>query len=133
MMILAGITAGKMVIGILSVSLAVLIIVIAYKKLLGYLGKGALPKEDYCVLYSLEENPSIGEIDFYFTAEKTKEVSIHILDQNYNLVREIWRKESTVGGNIIKFDTKSLANGNYFYALISDNQKTMKKMAIANH
>lgn len=132
MMILAGITVGKMVIGILSVSLAVLIIVIAYKKLLAYFGKDILPKEDYCVLYSLEENPSIGEIDFYFTADKIKEVTIHILDENYNLVSEIWRNDSTIGGNIVRFDTSSLSNGNYFYALVSDNQKTMKKMAIAN-
>lgn len=132
MMILAGLTAGKLIIGILSVSLAVLIIVIAYKKLLAHLGKGSLPKEDYCVLYSLEENPSKGTIDFYFTAEKIKEVTIHILDENYTLVNEIWKKESQVGGNIVKFDTLTLANGNYYYALVSDNQKTMKKMAIAN-
>lgn len=132
MMILAGITAGKLVIGILSVSLAILILVIAYKKLLSYLGKGSLPKEDYCILYSLEENPSKGTIDFYFTAEKIKEVAIHILDENYNLVSEIWNSESKIGGNIVKFDTSTLSNGNYFYALISDNQKTMKKMAIVN-
>lgn len=132
MMILAGITAGKLIIGILSVSLAVLILVIAYKKLLAHLGKGSLPKEDYCVLYSLEENPSKGTIDFYFTAEKIKEVTIHILDENYNLVREIWKNEAQIGGNIVKFDTHTLSNGNYYYALVSDNQKTMKKMAIAN-
>lgn len=129
---LAIFTIGKITIGILSVSLAVLVLIIAYRKLLAYLGKGALPKEDYCVLYSLEENPSKGEIEFYFTAEKAKEVALQILDTEYQFIKEISRKECTVGGNILRFDSQELPNGNYFYALVTENQKTMKKMAIVN-
>lgn len=132
MIALAIFTIGKITIGILSVSLAVLILIIAYRKLLAYLGKGSLPKEDYCVLYSLEENPSAGEVEFYFTADKVTEVTIQLLDSEYQFVKEVSSKECTVGGNIIRFDSKELENGNYFYALITENQKTMKKMAIVN-
>ncbi len=132
MMVLMAFPAGKLIVGILSVTLVVIIIALAYRRLLSHFGKDTLPKEDYCILFSLEEDVAVGVVDFYFTAEKIKEVTIHILDENYNLVKEIWREKATIGGNIVKFDTQSLLNGNYFYALISDNQKTMKKMVIVN-
>ncbi len=132
MMNLALLNFSNVIIAILCVSLAVLVLIIAYRKLLQYMGKGTPPKEDYCVLYSLEENPSKAEMEFYFTAEKQKEVAIQILDENYNLTKEIYRQECQIGGNIIRFDSTTLPNGNYFFSLVTENQKTMKKMAIAN-
>lgn len=132
MMILALLSIGKIAIAILSVSLALFILFLGYRKLLNYFGKGQPIKEDYCVLYSLEDNPSSGEIPFYFTAEKTREVSIQLMDENYNVVAEVSKKECTVGGNIIRFDSTTVPNGNYYYALITDNQKTVKKMAVHN-
>lgn len=130
---LAIFTTGKLVIGALCVSLAILLLVIGYRKLLAYLGKNNGPvKEDFCVLYSLEENPIKGEISFYFTAHEAKEVSIQILNEEYELVEEVSKTECTEGGNIIRFDSAKLANGNYYYGLITNNQKTIKKMRISN-
>ena len=67
-------TTMELIVGILIFTLAILIFVISYKKLLAYLGKGSIPKEKYCVLYSLETDPASGDIQFYFTSEEKKEV-----------------------------------------------------------
>jgi len=132
MMVLAFLSVGKIAIAILSVSLALFILFLGYRKLLSYLNRDELNKEEYCVLYSLEENPSKGMIPFYFTAEKERNVAIQLLDEKYELVTVVSEKDCTVGGNIIRYDSTSQANGNYYYALVSDNQKTVKKMTIAN-
>ena len=132
MIALAPVTFGKILIGILFVSLAILVLIIAYRKLLGYLGKGSAPKEDYCILYSLEEDPAEGEVSFYFTSERKRVVQLHILDERYGFLMEVFNAECKVDGNIIRFQTTALPNGQYFYCLITDNQKTMKKMAVAN-
>lgn len=125
-------TAMEVIIGVLIFTLALLIFVIAYKKLLAYLGKGSVPKEKYCVLYSLETEPASGEVQFYFTSEVKREVKLQLLDEQYNFLKEIYGRECRIDGNIIPFDTKELKNGIYFYCLVTENQKTMKKMTIIN-
>jgi hypothetical protein len=37
-----------------------------------------------------------------------------------------------IGGNIVRFESSALPNGNYFYGLETENQKIMKKMRIEN-
>ncbi len=125
-------TTMELIVGILIFTLAILIFVISYKKLLAYLGKGSIPKEKYCVLYSLETDPASGDIQFYFTSEEKKEVKFQLLDEQYNFLKEIYNKECKADGNIIPFNTKELSNGVYFYCLVTENQKTMKKMTIRN-
>lgn len=132
MMILMGYSIGKVLVGILCVSLAVLVLFIAYRKLLAYLGKGSPAPKDYCVLYSLEISPSKGEVEFYFTTVAPKHVSIEILNEDMSLNKVVSAKECDEGGHIIRFDTTELSNGNYYYCLRSENQKTMKKMVVAN-
>lgn len=122
----------EVVVGVLIFSLSLLIFAIAYKKLLAYLGKGSLPKEKYCVLYSLEVESASGEVKFYFTSEVKREVKFQIFDQKYNFIKEIYNQECKADGNIIPFDTTTLENGIYYYAIVTENQKTMKKMTIAN-
>jgi hypothetical protein len=132
-MILAGFTFdGTTVIYIMCVTLGLLVIAIGYRQLLRYLGKGTPPKEDYCVLYSLEKNPAVGELEFYFTSEQPKSVTINILDEEMNFVTEVATIDCHKGGNIIRYDSTQIANGNYFYALQTANQKTMKKMRVQN-
>lgn len=130
--ILIGFSAGKIAVGVLAVSLAILLFVIAYRKLLAYLGKGNPPKEKYCVLYGLENSVVAGEVEFYFTTEEKKIVALEILNQNMDFVHLIVEKEFGVGGNIVRFDSTVLPNGNYFYQLRTENQKTMKKLRIEN-
>ena len=127
-----GYSISKILIGILCVSLALILIYIAYKKLLTYLGKGTPSPNDYCVLYSLEIEPAKGELEFYFTSAVPRSVKIEILNDDLSLNTVIIEKEFSDGGHIIRFDSNTLPNGNYFYCLRTDNQKTMKKMLVQN-
>jgi hypothetical protein len=132
MIVLMGFTFGKVALGVLYTSLAVLILVIAYKKLLKYLGKGAVPIEDYCVLYGLETHPAKGEVEFYFTTNRKREIILELLNDDLSTYLNIQEKEVNEGGNIIRFDTKTIPNGTYFYQLRTENQKTMKRFSIEN-
>lgn len=129
-MILLGFSIGKLMVGVLTVSLSLLVLIIAYRKLLAYLGKGNPPKEKYCVLFGLENPVVTGEVEFYFTSEEAKKVALEILDENMQFLHLIVEKEFELGGNIIRFDSTQLKNGNYFYQLRTDNQKTMKKIRV---
>ncbi|MGV3632491.1 MAG: hypothetical protein ACO1O6_14885 [Bacteroidota bacterium] len=131
-MILVGYSITKIAVGVLCVSLAILILVIAYRKLLAYLGRGEMPSEKYCVLYSLEVSPAKGELELYFTSEEPKEVTFELLNGDLSLNREIISGEYKPGGHIVRFDSTTVGNGTYFYQLRTDNQKTMKKVVISN-
>ncbi len=132
-MILAGFTFDSTtIIYILCVTLGILVLAILYRKLLRYLGRDTPSKENYCVLYSLEKNPAVGELEFYFTSDLEKTVTLNVLDQDMNFVAEIGTIECHKGGNIIRYDSTQMPNGNYFYCLQTSNQKTMKKMRIQN-
>lgn len=132
MMILMGYSISKVLIGMLFVSLAVLLIIILYKKMLTYLGKGIPEINDYCVLYSLEQNPVKGEMEIYFTTKKPKSVNIEILNSDMTLFKTIQENDFKEGGHIIRFDSNEIPNGEYFYCLRTENQKTMKKMLVKN-
>jgi hypothetical protein len=132
-MILSGFNFNSTtVLYILFVTLGILVLAIAYRKLLRYLGRGTPPAEDYCVLYALEKNPSAGEMEFYFTSEAVKTVTLKVLDEDMNEVTDISTIECHKGGNIVRYDSTQIQNGNYFYCLQTPNQKTMKKMRIKN-
>ena len=132
-MILAGFGIdGTTIVYILCITLGILVIAIAYRQLLRYLGKGTPPKEDYCVLYSLEKNPAEGELEFYFTSEEPKTVTLNILDADMNFLTEIETIECHKGGHIVRYDSTKIENGNYYYCLQTSNQKTMKKMRVQN-
>ena len=127
-----GFTIGRVLMGALSVSLAVLLLTIAYKQLLKHLGKGTPVKEDYCVLYGLETHPATGEIEFYFTTNSKRDITLELLTANLSFRSIVSEKNVTEGGHIIRFDTKTLPNGTYFYQLRTENQKTMKRFSVLN-
>ncbi|MDX2361129.1 MAG: hypothetical protein QNK23_10000 [Crocinitomicaceae bacterium] len=131
-MILVGYNWVDVAEGVLWVSLILLALVIGYKQLMKKLSRSDFEPEDFCELYNLEEDPVSDELPFYFTASKVKEYTLSILDSNMDLVREIVTQECKEGGNIVRFDSKQLQNGNYFYCLKTDNQKVMKKMTVKN-
>lgn len=131
-MILIGYSIGKTLVAVLMVTLALLVLYIAYKKLLAYLGKGVPVQRDYCVLYGLEVQPSKGEVEMYFTTESPREVSIELLNSDMSLNRVIKNGSFDEGGHIIRFNSADVPNGEYYYCLRTDNQKTMKKMMIHN-
>lgn len=132
MIVLFSFSITKLLLAILTISLAVLLIVIAYKKLLGYLGKTNMITEDYCVLYNLEHQPSKGEVEFYFTTNHKRRCKLSLLSENMSLITDIFDEEVNEGGNIVRFNTKDVENGFYFYQLETENQKTSKKIEINN-
>jgi len=131
-MLLVGYSWIDVVLGVLYVSAALLILTIAYKRLLARLSKGSIDKEEFCVLFALEKEPASGELEFYFTSEKERDVKLSILDSNMDEIKTVVEKKATSGGNIVRFDSTSLSNGEYYYCLKTDNQKTMKKMHVSN-
>lgn len=132
MIILIGFSIGTTLLSVLCASLALLLLVIAYKKLLTYFGKTAIPPANYCVLYGLETHPSKGELEFYFTTNETRKICLELLNDDLSLNSIIEEKEVKEGGNIIRFDSKLIPNGTYFYQLRTENQKTMKRFTIEN-
>ncbi len=130
-MILASFITSKLL-TLLTISLVVLIGVIIYKRLLIKFKQNTISKDDYCVLFGLENQPSKGEIEIYFTSEKKKNVKISILNEDMSLHTDIKEFECTPGGNIVRFNTLNVENGNYFYQLKTDNQETIKKFTIKN-
>jgi hypothetical protein len=129
-MILMTYSYSKLGVAILFVTLALLILYIAYRKLLVHMGKGEPVKEDYCVLYSLEQPEVSGEVEIYFTTESPKEVAIELLDADLNVLEVLRSEQFSSGGHIVRFDSSHLSDGIYFYSLRTDNQKTMKKMTV---
>ena len=131
-MILLGYSWSTILLGTLYASLGLLIVVIAYRQLIRYLDKGRPNPNKYCVLYTLEEDVSEGELTFYFTSEEPVAYKMIILDEDLNEIRVIREETSGSGGNIVRFDSVELPNGDYYYCLQTDVQRTMKKMRIAN-
>lgn len=131
-MLLVGYSFYDVLIGVLYASLVLLVLILAYRKLLRHLGRNAVKHEDYCQLYSLEISPAKGELAFYFTSTMVRPFRLLILDQDMKEIEEIVSQDCKVGGNIIRFDSSKLSNGDYFYCLKTDNQKISKKMTVLN-
>jgi hypothetical protein len=131
-MILLGYDIKTIAIATLFVTLAVLLLIIGYRKLLQYLGRGEVNKQDFCVLYPLEKDPIAGEVEFYFTCEEEKAYELVILDSEMQELKKVKEGVTPPGGTIVRFDTLSLSNGMYYFCLITANQKTMKKMNVLN-
>ncbi len=117
-------------ISFLCISLGLILLILAYKKLLAHLGKGKITHTDFCVLYPLE-NPNVsGELELYYTCEHLIPVKINILNSDLVFVKNIYDKTSKIGGNIIRCDLETFDLGDYFYELKTDKQRTMKKFRI---
>ncbi len=131
-MLLVGYSFYDVLIGVLYASLVLLVLILAYRKLLNHLGRNAVKHEDYCQLYSLEVSPAKGELPFYFTSTMVRPYQLLILDNDMKELQEVVSQDCKVGGNIIRFDSSKLSNGDYFYCLKTDNQKISKKMTVLN-
>lgn len=116
---------------ILFVSLLFLVGIILYRLLLRKLSKGRILKENFCILYNLDNNPVSGEVSFYFTCPRKMEVEFSIWEGDKK-VEELRNEEFAVGGHIIHYDSKSLKNGDYIFGLVTENQKTVKRFQIQN-
>lgn len=118
------------VLGTLIALTAIAMLYIAYKSVIRRFSKGSLKKEDYALLFDLENKAQSGEVEFYFTIEQNKKVVFSILNAKMEAIRILQDKEFSSGGHIVRFDSRDLDTGTYFYCLETDNQKTMKKMFV---
>lgn len=132
MITLLAFSVTKFALVFLSGTLAILLIIIAYRKMLNHFGKSSPANEDYCVLYGLETHPAKGEIEFYFTTTKKRNIILELLHDDLTPFSIIQEKEVGEGGHIIRFDSTTIQNGTYFYQLRTNNQKTMKRFTISN-
>ncbi|MFT7345011.1 MAG: hypothetical protein ACI9XP_001605 [Lentimonas sp.] len=123
---------SKVLLGVLSLSLAILVFIIAYRKLLLYMGRTNLVQADYANLYTIEIQPSKGEIEFFYELKQLKECTLSLLNVKLEKILEVDKRMGKIGGQKIKFDTSTVENGTYFYQLETDNQKISKKIFINN-
>jgi len=122
----------EVAIPVLLISITFLILIIAFRKLRTRWAIDHPNSEKYAVLYSLVKQPISGEVEIYYEIEEPKEIEIWLIDDKMNDKLKIDSRKSKVGGTKIKFDSKSVENGRYFYELRSDNQKTSKAIYIEN-
>jgi hypothetical protein len=116
---------------ILFMTLLVLLVIIGYRMLLNRLSKNRVRQEEYCTLYSLEHQPSSGEVEFYFIAPHEQHVEFVIL-KGKERVKTIGSGSYSKGGHILRFNTSEIPNGDYFYGLKTEMQETLKRMKVKN-
>jgi len=115
----------------LFISLLVVLVIILYRLLLKKLSAGKMNLDSFCTLYSLEKNSVNDEVEFYFISPGTLKVEFSIWRDNEKVL-ELRNDYFSKGGHIIRFDTKTLPNGEYFYGLTTLNQRTIKRFTINN-
>jgi hypothetical protein len=125
--LLVGLSWVDVLLGVLYVSLAVLVIGISYKKLLNYLGKGRVVKEDYLTLYSVDFDRDKQEYTFYFTANSPKEYRLMILDEELMEIQLLAEGTCSKEGNIVRLMRSELNANSAYYCLETDKQRTMKR------
>ena len=132
MILLVGFSVVRIVLGVLYASIAIIIAIILYKRLLRRMTKDNPDQELYCELSGLEKDPASGELEFYFTSNDSKFVTFEILNEDYSTIDTVAAAEYNPGQHIVRYDSTKLKNGSYFYQLKTSNQQTIKKMTILN-
>jgi hypothetical protein len=100
--------------------------------LLRKLSKGKVDMDSFCTLYSLEKNPVSGEVEFYFVSPDMIKVEFSIWKENekvFELKNDYFKK----GGHIVRFESTSIPDGEYFFGLVTSNQRTVKRFKIQNN
>ena len=115
------------------VSIVLITGLLVYRNLLRKIKKEGVDLVDYCVLYSFEKDIQTGELEFYFTNEKKKTVLFQILSESHEVLHTLAENEFGPGGHILRFDSKLLTDGIYYYQLKTNNQETKKRMIISNN
>lgn len=115
----------------LFISFLIVLAIVLYRLLLRKLSKGKVDMDSFCTLYSLEKNPVSDEVEFYFVSPDMIKVEFAIWRDNEK-VMELRNDYFKKGGHIIRFDSKTLPNGEYFFGLITSSQRTIKRFNIEN-
>jgi hypothetical protein len=119
------------IVDVMVVTLGILGAFVLYKLMLRRMSRGGVDQTVYCTLYSLDKNPAKGEVEFYFIAPTDMNVAFRIWKQEEQIV-EVRNELFTKGGHIVRFDTNSIPDGEYFFGIQTTEQKTIKRFRIQN-
>lgn len=112
--------------------LALGLLLLGYKGVIRRFGKGTIDKTDYVQLYDLERGDITGEIEFYYTTETPKHITFTIQSMKMEVLHTLVDGECSKGGNIVRFDTRKLEEGHYFYGVQTENQKAIKRFRVVH-
>jgi len=119
------------IVDFLFISLLIVLAIVLYRLLLRKLSKGKVDMDSFCTLYSLEKNPVSDEVEFYFVSPDMIKVEFAIWRDNEKVL-ELRNDYFKKGGHIIRFDSKTLPNSQYFVGLITSSQRIIKRFNIEN-
>ena len=84
------------------------------------------------ILHSIEHFVSSGEVLFHFEVREEQPVVFEICNDSFEPIMELQNKVMTDGSYTLAFNTKTVANGEYFYRLRGAEQQVMKKFEVRN-
>ena len=130
-------TVGRItanVIWAISFLVAAYLLYVAYKKVLNLIATGKVKKVTvkYAELFDVNPPYAKGEIQFGFKLPEKMEVRFRIVNRDDELIKDLKNGELEEGVYPILFDTNSIADGEYYYQIITDVQKTSKKFFVVN-
>jgi hypothetical protein len=122
------------VIWAISFLVAAYLLYVAYKKVLNLIATGKVKNVSvkYAELFDVNPPYAKGEIQFGFKLPEKMEVKFRIVNRDDDLIKELKKGELEEGVYPILFDTNSIADGEYYYQIITDFQKTSKKFFVVN-
>lgn len=94
--------------------------------------KPQIPVRKYVESGSIEKGNLEGEVFFQLYVPEEVNVKLEILDEADRVLVVVEDKLFLPGNSKISFDTKKLADGEYFYRLSTPHQQTLKKIKISN-
>jgi len=113
---------------------AAYLLYVAYKKVLNLIATGKVKKVTvkYAELFDVNPPYAKGEIQFGFQLPEKMDVQFRIVNRDDDLIKELKNGELEEGVYPILFDTNSVADGEYYYQIITNSQKTSKKFFVVN-
>jgi hypothetical protein len=130
-------TVGRITVNVIwaiSFLVAAYLLYIAYKKVLNLIATGKVKKVTvkYAELFDVNPPYAKGEIQFGFKLPEKMKVKFRIVNRDDDLIKDLKNGELQEGIYPILFDTNSIADGEYYYQIITDVQKTSKKFFVVN-
>ena len=130
-------TVGRITVNVIwaiSFLVAAYLLYVTYKKVLNLIATGKVKKVTvkYAELFDVNPPYAKGEIQFGFKLPEKMEVRFRIVNRDDELIEDLKNGELEEGVYPILFDTNSIADGEYYYQIITDVQKTSKKFFVVN-
>ena len=131
-------TYGRIAVNVIwaiSFLVAAYLFYIAYKKLMNLIATGKVKKVTvkYAELFDVNPPYAKGEIQFGFKLPEKMVIDFKIVNREDEVIKELKNGELEEGVYPVNFDTTSIPDGEYFYQIITNVQKTSKKFFIVNN